>query len=140
MRKLAIAGATALALTLAACGGKVGEFISAVTTPIVNPVSSVDIYRVKNVYAATLSLAADYRDYCWGRSFRALMADPVAKPVCQRRRAVVRGIQSAAAKAKSAIASAEIFVRDNPTVNAASAITAAWTAVRSFQSAVPSVR
>lgn len=142
MRKLAIAGAIALALTVGGCSGaaKVADLVSAVTTPIKNPVDRVDIYRVKNVYAATLSLSVDYRAYCWSKPYRALMADPVAKPLCKSRRAVVRKIQSADNKAHFAIRKAERFVQNNPTVTAATVISAAWTAVRQFQNAVPRVR
>ena len=86
------------------------------------------------------SLAADYRAYCWSRPYRVLMADPVAKPICEKLRPVVRAIQRAAVKAGSAIRSADNFVRNNPTVNAAAAISAAWAAVRRFQNAVPRVR
>lgn len=130
----------AIALTLGGCGGNVGGYISAVTTPITNPVSRTDIYRVKNVYAATLELAVKYREYCWSRPYRVLMADPVASRVCQSRRAVVQTIQRTQVKAKVAINRADAFVRSNPTFTAAAAISEAWAAVREFQNAVPGVK
>lgn len=129
----------AISLTLAGCGGNIGKVISAATTTVKNPVSTTDIYRAKNVYAASLELAVKYRQYCWGKPYRAILADSVAKPVCQHRRAVVRKIQSADAKAYSAITRADSFVRNNPTLNAATVISEAWDAVRAFQNAIPRV-
>lgn len=142
MRNLKIAVALMLAIMLGGCAtanlpGKLGEIVKVVTTTIENPVGEVDIYRVKNAYAAGLELAAEYRRYCWSAPYATLMADPVAKPVCERRRAVVRAMQTAKGHAKAALASAETFIRDNPTLNATSAINAAWKAVKDFQSAVP---
>jgi hypothetical protein len=130
-----------LALSLAGCGpaAKLGDLVSAVTTPITNPVSTTDIYRVKNVYAATLELAVKYREYCWSKPYEALMADPVGSRLCQSRRQVVRSIQTAQVKAKVAINRADAFVRNNPTFTATTAISEAWTAVREFQNAVPGV-
>lgn len=130
-----------LALPLAACGaGSIADTaFQAVTTTIVNPVTSVDIYRVKNAYAAADQLVADYRSYCWGRSYSVLTADPVAKPICQNRRAIVRTAQSYRQKASSAISQADTFIRNNPTLNAATVVNAAWAAVTAFQNSVPKV-
>lgn len=128
----------AVALSLSGCAGtKVGDLLQAATTTIANPIGVNDIYRVKNAYAAALELAVEYRRYCWERPYAALMADPVSKPVCQNRRAVVRFAQSSSLKARRAIRSAETFVANNPTLNAATAIDAAWRAVTEFQRAVP---
>lgn len=125
----------ALALTLGGCAGSgVEKFVSAVTTTIKNPVGTVDLYRAKNVYASALEIAVKYRDYCWSKPYAALMADPIARPICQRRRPIVRSLQAADTKAYAAIRSAENFVRNNPTINATSAIGAAWAAVTDFQS------
>lgn len=128
-----------LALTLAGCGAgsKVGQLIDAATTSVTNPVDAVDIYRVKNVYAASLELTDKYRQFCWSKPYAALMADPVAKPVCQKRRSAVRAMQAAQIKARGAIDAAEAFVRNNPTLNAATAISAAWAAVTAFQNTMP---
>lgn len=130
-----------LALPLAACGAGsvVDTAFRAVTTTIANPVTPVDIYRVKNAYAAADQLVIDYRSYCWGRSYVALTADQVAKPICQNRRAVVRAAQSYRQKAASAIARADTFIRNSPTLNAATVINAAWAAVTDFQNSVPKV-
>lgn len=130
----------ALALPACAVLEKVGDGISVATSTITNPVDSVDIYRLKNTYAATLELGAAYRQFCWSKPYAVLMADPVAKPICRNRRPVFRQIQLAQVKAGSAVRSAERFVQNNPTLNATSAISAAWQAVTDFQSAVPRVQ
>ncbi len=130
-----------LALALAGCAqlSQIGGFISTATTTITNPITSVDIYRVKNVYAATLQLVVDYRKYCWDRPYAILIADPIAKPVCQNRRAVIRTAQAAQLKAGSAVRSADNFVTNNPTLSAATVVSAAWAAVTDFQNAVPAL-
>lgn len=127
-----------LVLGLAGCTGtRVGDLLTVATTTIANPVGTVDIYRVENVYAAALQGAKSYRDYCWSRSYAAITADPVMRSVCQKRRSVVRVMQSARAKAGSALRDARAFIANNPTLSAAAVISAAWTAVTNFQNAVP---
>lgn len=131
-----------IALPLAACGAAgsvVDAAFRAVTTTIVNPVTPVDIYRVKNAYAAADQLVIDYRSYCWSRSYVALMADAVAQPICQNRRAIVRKAQSYRAKASYAIGQADTFIRNNPTLNAATVVNAAWSVVTAFQNSIPKV-
>lgn len=139
MRNLRIAAAIALvALSLGGCAGtKVGDALHVVTATVANPVGTTDIYRVKNGYAAALALAVEYRRYCWSKPYAALMADPVSKPICEKRRAVVRVAQKARQNASGAIRAAETFVANNPTLNAASVVSAAWQAVTDFQNAVP---
>jgi hypothetical protein len=143
MKRLSLLPGLLLALTVAGCSsvdmgkflpGNVGKFVTAVTTTVTNPVRSIDIYRVKNVHAATLEIGVKYRKFCWSKPYAALLADPVGKAACKSRRAVVLALQDADSKAFAAISAADRFVRDNPTVNATSAITAAWTAVTDFQS------
>ena len=107
--------------------------------PITNPVTNLDIYRVKNVYAATLELAGKWRTYCYSKPYSAIVADPIMKPVCQKRRATVRQIQKYQPIAGTAVRKADEFVRNNPTVNAAGAIGIAWDAVSEFQRVVPTV-
>lgn len=138
MRRIILA--VTLALTLGGCAslpGPLGDAVKVLTTTINNPVGPVDIYRVKNTYAAALEVAAEYRRYCWSQPYAVLMTDPVAKPICQNRRQIVRAFQKADEKAFFAISAAENFVAANPTLNAASAISAAWQAVTDFQSAIP---
>lgn len=130
----------ALSLSLAGCAGTpVGDAIRVATSTIVNPAGPVNIYQVKQGYAAVLEIAAGYRDYCYPtnpfKSYKALMADPIAGPVCKSRRAVVRAIASSDTKASAAIARADAFIKNNPTINAVSVISEAWAAVQDFQSA-----
>ncbi len=128
-----------LAIGAAGCTapGSFRELVSTATQTITNPIDKVDLYRVKNTYAAALTLADDYRTYCYARPYITLMADPIAKPICASRRAVLREIQARQPQAKQAIVAAENFVRDNPTLNAATAVSAAWRAVQAFQASVP---
>jgi len=136
MKKILIV--LALSLTLTGCAGtRLGDLVSTVTTTIVNPVSAVDIYRLKNAYAATLQVAVDWRNFCWSKPYAALMADPVAKPICQHRRPWARAIVLAKAKAAVAVTDATIFVRDNPTLNATNVITAGWNALTDLKNAIP---
>jgi hypothetical protein len=129
-----------LALALAGCQTTdLTNLLPAVTAPIVNPITGVNIYQIKNVYAATLQLATDYRTYCYSKPYAAIMADPIAKPICQNRRAIIRNIQLAQAKASSAVKSADAFVQNNPTFTTSTALDAAWKAVTDFQSAVPKI-
>lgn len=138
MRKIIFA--ITLALSLAGCAslpGPLGDAVRTLTTTINNPVGPVDIYRVKNTYAAALEVFAEYRRYCWSAPYRVLLSDPVAKPLCSNRRAMVRRLKAAEEKAFFAISEAENFVAANQTLNAASVISAAWQAVTDFQSAIP---
>jgi hypothetical protein len=125
----------ALALPLGSCATNP---ITAGGT-IVNPITGVTIYQVKLVYATGLQLVVDYRKYCWARPYATLMADPVATPICQNRRAIVRKAQSAKAVASKAVRAADTFVKNNPTLNAGTLLSAAWDAVNVFQSSVPAV-
>jgi ElaB/YqjD/DUF883 family membrane-anchored ribosome-binding protein len=61
------------------------------------------------------------------------------RPVCKDRRSVVRNIQKYQPVAGAAVRKADQFVRDNPTVSAASAIGLAWDAVTNFQRVVPTI-
>lgn len=138
MKRMLLLPAILLSLALAGCAGtNVGTFVKAATTTIVNPVDSVDIYRVKNVYAGTLELGKAWREYCWSKPYAALMADRIARPLCQNRRETLRRMQAHEPKAFRALITAENFVAANPTLNAASLIAAAWRAVTDFQKVVP---
>lgn len=135
MRKLFLV--PLLVLLLGACQPVT---IPGVTSPpLINPVTNVDIYRVKNTYAATLELAKQWRAYCWSKSYAQIIANPIMKPVCQNRRATVRAIQKYQPIAGTAIRKADTFVRNNPTISAAGAIGLAWDAVTDFQRVVPRV-
>jgi hypothetical protein len=130
----------AVALTLGGCAslGSIGEHVlnlpaGALTTTIKNPVAPVNIYQAKVVYASTLEIANGYREYCYSKPYAALMADPAGR-VCQKRRAIVTAMQAADDKAFAALKTADTFVKNNPTLDASSAIHAAIAAVTNFQS------
>ena len=138
MTRFLIAPALAITLVLGGCAGtKVGDLISAATTTIVNPIDSVDIYRVKNTQAVTLELAVQWRRTCWSDSYANLMKNPATKLLCQSRRPTLRAMQGAYAKADLAITQAELFIRNNPTLNAATVLQAAWNAVSAYRNAIP---
>lgn len=139
MKRLLMIPALLLALTVSACGPgtKVGDLISLATSTVTNPVTAVNVYQVKNGYAAALELAVAYRSYCWSKSYAAILKDPVMKPLCQSRRSAVRSIQKAQLQAHDAIDQAQEFVRLNPTLDASAVIALAVKAVGSFRSAVP---
>lgn len=126
-----------IALPLAGCGTPLGNAVGRLTATIENPVGPVDIYRVKNTYAAALEVFVEYRRYCWSQPYAVLLTDPVARPVCERRREVVRALQKADQKAFFALSKAENFITQNPTLNAASVINEAWDAVTAFRKSVP---
>ena len=125
-----------LLLALSGCA-QLSDTYKIATTTITNPVSQRDIYRAKNAYAAALELAVDWRQYCWSKPYAVLMQDPLAEPVCKDRRASLRAIQKAKARASYGLASATAFVRDNPTINASVGIAGVMAAIKAFQSAVP---
>lgn len=136
MRKL-LSGLAALALgvMIAGCSITARDVVSGVP----NPITNVDIWRVKNTYAATLQLAKDWRTYCWSKSYAQILADPIMKPVCRDRRNTVRQIQKYQPIAGTAVRRADEFVVANPTINAAGVIGLAWDAVTDFQRVVPKV-
>lgn len=131
-----------VAAVLAGCGPgtRLGDFIQFATASTANPVSATNIYQAKNGYALALTLADEYRAYCWSAPYKALIADPVARPVCSRRRAVVRAILNYGPKAGSALAQAEKFVNDHPTLDASVVIRAAIDAVAKFRAVVPAMK
>ncbi len=136
MRRILLAPVLALTLVFGGCA-QLKEFVNVATTTIVNPIDSVDIYRAKNVYAATLQAAVDWRALCWSKPYAQLMNDPVTQPLCQNRRPWLRQIQAAKDKASMAVHDATLFVEMHPTLNASTVIQAAWDAVTKFRNAVP---
>lgn len=134
MRK--ILAVLAVTLTLGGCA-QLREALTVATTTIVNPVDSVDIYRAKNVYAATLQIAVDWETLCWSKPYAQLMNDPITQPLCQKRRPIRRAIKDAKDKASMAVHDAVLFVEMNPTLNAATVVSAAWDAVNKFKNVIP---
>jgi len=141
---LALVGALALGgcLTLDPNATSVFKGGTSITAPIVNPVQPVNIYQVKEGYDGILKIADSYRAYCYPtapfKSYKDLMADPVAEQLCKYRRRVMIAIQKADDKAFDAIQKADSFIAVNPTVSAVSVVREAWAAVLNFQSAATS--
>lgn len=121
-----------LALSLSACqsAGSVGSFFSEVAATVTSPISTIDLYRVKNVYAAADQLAIEYRSYCYSKPYADLMSDPVAQPVCKYRRQVITTFQAKRKIAARAIANAKTD----------SLLSVAWSAVSDYKNSVPTVK
>lgn len=123
-------------LTLDSSGVSILKGGNSITAPIQNPAQPVNIYQVKMTYDAALDLANEYQDYCYKRPFKTLMADPIAGPVCKKRRAIVRMLDKASDQAAEAIDKANDFIARNPKVSAVTVIREAWTAVVNFQGTI----
>ncbi len=119
----------ALALSLGGCA-RLNESILqgglSPTATIQNPAGKKELAVVEAAYGTALVIAVNYRRYCYRT------ATPT--PVCKDRRKVVLAMQAADRNAHGAIVAARRFVRENPTLNAFSAIAAAKAAVADFQS------
>jgi len=116
------------ALLLAACGTvqNVGNLLS-------SPATSVALYDAELGYASTQKLALRYYAYCFtNHTYAQILADPVAKPICQTRRTVWRKVQKADRYALQTITTAN-------SVLTSSAVDAAVAAVKAFTGAVPAV-
>lgn len=109
---------TVLALSLAGCANLPNPFAS-----ITNPFSTPTLATVEAAYGTALSIAVGYHDACSQR---------LIPPSC---RPIVQTLQTYGLKAQAAIVSARNFVKNYPTINAASAISAAQAAVSDFQNA-----
>lgn len=135
-RVLVLAGV----LALGGCG-TVGDVVSRVGAGIAqgvpNPITQVDIYRVRNTYAASLEAAAAWRTYCYARPYAVLIRDPIARPICQDRRSVIRRLQDARPRVASAVRIADDFVTRNPTLDASTALRTAWDAIAWMQGMIP---
>lgn len=127
-----------LAVALIGLGGCAGT-LQTVQNAYSAVTGTKTIYDVKNAYAAGDTLAINYRKYCWSMPYSAILADPIAKPVCQNRRSVVRAAQSARQQAANALTKAQAFIAQNPTLDASAVISAAWSAAVTFQNNTPSV-
>lgn len=120
-----------LALTLSACGG--GSLLPSIQ----NPLTGNNAYQAHIAYTATLQLADDYRTYCYKKPYKQILLDPAMRLVCQNRRTVIRNIQKYQPPAGEAVAFAEDFVANNPTISPITAVSAAWKAVTQFQGVLP---
>jgi hypothetical protein len=109
------------------------------TGTLPNPISTTNVYQVKNVYAIAAESTISYRGYCFGRTYAVLMADPIAKNICANRRPVWRKIVSYKNTAYAAVVKADNFVKNNPTLDASAVISQATAAISALQSVTPAV-
>lgn len=87
-----------------------------------NPVTRTSLVTAESGYGVVLSAAVGYRKLC---------ADKViARATCAP---VVLKLQSADRKVQVALTNLRVFVRDNPTIDAISLVTAVKDAVSDFQ-------
>jgi hypothetical protein len=127
MRKLltSLAVIAGLALPAGGCatfGDITGIPSSVLTTTINNPVTKNDLADVERAYQAALGVANVYVELCRNRQ--------IARASC---RPVVERIQGYVGQAHAALVQLRLFVRNNDTVNALSAIVAARAAIAGFQ-------
>jgi hypothetical protein len=119
-----------LGISLAGCAstGGIEGFTRLITTGIANPVTPAALSDVKNAYGIALAAAVAYRERprCTKTHLESVTN------LCARRSIVVK-LQQADLKAQAALAKADMFVADNPTLNAGSVIQAASLAVSAFQ-------
>lgn len=92
------------------------------TTTVNNPITKADLADVERGYQAALGVANVYVELCRSRQ--------IARVSC---RPVVERIQSYVGQAHSALVGLRGFVRNNDTVNAATAIAAVRNAISDFQ-------
>lgn len=124
--------ATAFALSLGACatlpdGTKV--FLPAAS--VKNPVTSVSMYDLKATYTIAQAGAVAYIDrYRQGHRCTKTALESVTN-LCSRRSIVIK-LQNADRVAQVALGRADAFIRDNPTIDASSVISAAQSAVGAF--------
>ena len=114
MRKVFLA--VTLAFSLAACA------------TISNPVGTTQLAQIESAYGVALSVAVAYRNLPLCRTG----TTPSVQNICAKRSVIVR-LQAADRNAQGALVAARRFVRNNPTISAASAIGAAQAAVADFQ-------
>jgi len=119
-----------VALALAGCASdkSVLQGGTSLTATVQNPVGRKELAVVENAYGLALVAAVNYRrlGICKTGTVESF-GNPCA------RRDVVLQLQAADRKARSALIPARRFVRNNPTLNAFSAIAAAQAAVADFQ-------
>lgn len=141
LRTIRFAIAIAAALTLSACAGGTPKTVTDLfrigTATIVSPVDSGNIFQIKAAYNVALNAANQWRDTCWSKPYAELMKSAITRTLCSNRRQVLRAIQQNEPKAFAAITAASTFVTNNPTLNASTLISAAWTAFQTYQASIP---
>ncbi len=131
-QNLKILGALFVFLTLGACatlpdGTKV--FLPTLSAP--NPVTPASLYDIKATYVIAQAGADAYiQRYRDGHRCTRTALEAVTN-ICSRRSVVLR-LQQADRNAQIAMGRVDAFIRDNPTIDASSVISAAQQAVSAF--------
>lgn len=132
MRKTLIVAAVAASLGLGGCatidrtfGTHLSLISSTLTTTVQNPVGPAQLAEVENAYGIALSAAIAYR--------KLPLCSAIVQLPCSNR-TVVLELQSLDRTVQAALRAARTFVRNNQTVNAASALQALEVAITDFQS------
>lgn len=118
--------ALALALTLGGCAtleNIAGLPSGILTSTINNPVGPREMADIERAYQGALGVANVYVELCRSRQ--------IARPTC---RPVVVRIQGYVSQAHAALVQLRVFVRNNDTINAMSALAAVRQAIANFQS------
>jgi hypothetical protein len=118
-----------LGLSMAGCSTPGGQgFTRLITAGIANPLTPTALSDVKSAYGIALAAAVAYRERprCTKTHLESVTN------LCARRSIVVK-LQQADIKARAALDKADMFIADNPTLNAGSVIQAASLAVSAFQ-------
>jgi len=129
MKKLLI---VLIAFGLASCvNGPNGTKIFLPTASVANPVTPMSLYDLKATYAIAQAGADIYiQRYRDGFRCTKTKLESVTN-ICSRRSIVVK-MQDADRKAGIALGRVEIFVRDNPIIDARSVLSAAQASVTAF--------
>lgn len=144
-RKIMLAAAVASAFALSGCitadpnQKSVLQGGTSITAKIANPVTSQNPYQARLSLNLGLKAANRWASYCWRRPYEQIMADPIAKPICQNRGTVRASLFAAGEKADRLIKKATDFVRANPQVSAVGLVDDAWAAVNGFRSQIPAL-
>ncbi len=122
----------AFALSLGACATMPdGTKIFLPTASVKNPVTPATMYDLKATYVIAQAGAVAYIDrYRQGHRCTTTALESIGN-LCSRRSIVVK-LQNADRVASIALGRADAFVRDNPTIDASSVISAAQSAVGTF--------
>src|SRR5216684_5675923 len=130
MRRLILA--LTISLSLGACvKGPGGTTIFLPTESVTNPLGPTSLYDIQATYAIAQA-GADAYVQRYRDGFRCTKTKlESATNICSRRSIVVK-MQNADRTAQIAIGRADAFIRDNPTIDASSVISAAQSAVTAF--------
>lgn len=131
MKKLfsPIAALVALSL-LTGCqaGGRFSDFVNSAFVSIKNPVSTDDFYWAKAAYDGVALAVANYRELPLCKKSNPFKLNNI----CAKRSTLVQ-LQALDLKAYNALVTADTYIKENQTLNLASAISAAKLAVQAYK-------